>query len=73
MQSCRLFFWFKVIITVVGGCLILFQIRFNIFKECIPLPEKVFDEAIKENYSGKKFDQELNREQVTPFIFCMFM
>lgn len=69
MQSCRLFFWFKVIIAVVGGCLIFFQVRFNIFEECIPLPEKVFNEAIKENYSGKKFDQELNLEQVAMMKF----
>lgn len=46
--------------------------RFKIFKECLPLPEKTFKHAIKDNYDGSKFRQELSNEQVKfdLIIFC---
>lgn len=39
--------------------------------ECLPLPEKVFREAIKNNYQGSKFRQDLSGEQVR-FQFTIF-
>ena len=38
--------------------------RFNIFKDCLPLPESAFKHAIKDNYQGYKFRQELSGKQV---------
>ncbi|MCO5584772.1 hypothetical protein L7F22_038704 [Adiantum nelumboides] len=41
------------------------QVRFSIQKDCLPLPEDLFQAAIKENYVDKrKFKVELTMEQV---------
>ncbi|KAK3042487.1 hypothetical protein RJ639_000211 [Escallonia herrerae] len=44
------------------------QIRFNISKDCLPLPESSFKKAIQDNYQGSKFRQELNGRQVTNLL-----
>ncbi|MCL7025752.1 hypothetical protein MKW94_013042 [Papaver nudicaule] len=41
------------------------DVRFSIFKECLPLPESIFRHAIEENYhGGTKFHQQLSNCQV---------
>ncbi|CAN4100273.1 unnamed protein product [Withania somnifera] len=44
------------------------QVKFRIFKECLPLPEASFRYAIKDNYHGIKFEQELNDRQVRDLL-----
>ncbi|KAL9252072.1 DCD domain-containing protein [Drosera capensis] len=45
------------------------QVKFDIFKECLPLPETIFKNVIKENYQGgAKFRQELSYGQVRELI-----
>ncbi|XP_057808703.1 B2 protein-like [Salvia miltiorrhiza] len=39
------------------------QVKFKIFKECLPIPESSLTYVIKENYTGAKFKQELNVKQ----------
>ncbi|KAK4375490.1 hypothetical protein RND71_006167 [Anisodus tanguticus] len=40
------------------------QVKFQIFKECLPLQECSFRHAIKDNYHGRNFEPELNGHQV---------
>ncbi|KAL9685908.1 hypothetical protein QQ045_023362 [Rhodiola kirilowii] len=45
------------------------QIKFEIFKECMPIPESNFRHVIKDNYQGRsKFRQDLSAEQVYNLI-----
>ncbi|XP_057791497.1 uncharacterized protein LOC131008583 [Salvia miltiorrhiza] len=44
------------------------QVKFKIFKECLPIPESSLRYVIKENYTGAKFKQELDVKQVTKLI-----
>lgn len=49
------------------------QVRFDVHRECLPLSEDVFREAIKENYFTRhRFNIELNSGQVAKLIqvFC---
>lgn len=45
------------------------QVRFEILRDCIPLPESIFKPAIADNYKGSsKFRQELSDKQVANLI-----
>ncbi|XP_073299400.1 uncharacterized protein [Primulina huaijiensis] len=44
------------------------QVKFRIFKECLPLPESSLRHVIRENYRGSKFNQELNGQQVSNLL-----
>lgn len=45
------------------------QVRFEILRDCIPLPESIFKPAIADNYKGSsKFRQELSGRQVANLI-----
>lgn len=45
------------------------QVRFEIFKDCLPLPQSSFKHVIKTNYmGGSKFRQELTDEQVANLV-----
>ncbi|KAL0354976.1 UNVERIFIED_CONTAM: hypothetical protein Sradi_3944500 [Sesamum radiatum] len=44
------------------------QVKFKIFKECIPLPESSLKQVIKDNYTGPKFKQELSGNQVKKLL-----
>lgn len=46
-----------------------FQVRFKVHKGCIPLPERTFKAAIKENYNMTgKFKTDLTHQQVTKLM-----
>lgn len=58
--------WIKLMIYCI------FQVRFKVVSDCIPLPESQFKKAIKENYNNKnKFKTELTHKQVN-HIFSWF-
>ncbi|KAA8542050.1 hypothetical protein F0562_023202 [Nyssa sinensis] len=40
------------------------QVRFQIYKDCLPLPEKSLKHAIQDNYQGSRFKPELSGKQV---------
>lgn len=55
------------LVTKVHVTIALIQVKFRIFKECLPLPEPSFRHTIKDNYRGNKFEPELNDRQVRRF------
>lgn len=44
------------------------QVKFKIWKECLPLSEGAFKNAIRDNYEGSKFRPELTKKQVKALI-----
>lgn len=53
---------------MIHDTIALIQVKFRIFKECLPLPEPSFRHAIKDNYRDRKFEPELNDHQVSDFF-----
>ncbi|KAL9249647.1 DCD domain-containing protein [Drosera capensis] len=45
------------------------QVRFEISRDCFPLPESSFKSAIRANYNGQKFSQELSNRQIKALRF----
>jgi len=56
------------LVTKIHDTIALIQVKFRIFKECLPLPEASFRHAIKGNYRDRKFEPELNDHQVSDFF-----
>ncbi|KAL9270789.1 DCD domain-containing protein [Drosera capensis] len=46
-----------------------YQVRFEISRDCFPLPESSFKSAIRANYNGQKFSQELSNRQIKALRF----
>ncbi|KAJ6842195.1 uncharacterized protein M6B38_302375 [Iris pallida] len=44
------------------------QVKFKVDKDCIPLHERSFSQAIWENYEGRKFKSELSSKQVQKLV-----
>lgn len=44
------------------------QVRFQVYEDCLPLPESVFKPMIRDIYQGSKFRQELREEHVQKLI-----
>ncbi|CAK7356060.1 unnamed protein product [Dovyalis caffra] len=44
------------------------QVRFKIVSDCLPLAESALKHAIRDNYQGSKFRQELSTEQVKTLV-----
>lgn len=65
----------KITSCFVYLLLVNFQVRFEVHKDCLPLPEKAFQNAIKDNYDRKtrKFKSELNFDQVSPFAYIIHL
>lgn len=59
----------EIFTLILWTSFVSLQVKFRIFKECLPLPEKSFKTAIQDNYQGGKFKQELDKKQVR----CLFL
>ena len=63
LTKAIMFYQWHILITLSLLCS-SYQIRFDIFKECLPLRESAFKVSIRDNYLGFKFKQELSSTQV---------